>query len=187
MSSIAVKGADTGTGVFTIESPATNTDRTITLPDEAGEIITNTTLGGEFSAFKAFRSATVAISSSTWTTVVFNTESFDTNSFYDASTGIFTPTVAGYYQLNCSVSLQGFPASRWLVAFYNGTTRLYKGDLNGVSSSDFMCQSGSGVFYFNGTTDSMRVQVFCTGTSPDVGGDSNGILSDFSGHLVRKA
>jgi len=36
MSSIAVKGADTGTGVFTIESPATNTDRTLTLPDVGG-------------------------------------------------------------------------------------------------------------------------------------------------------
>jgi len=43
MSSIAVKGADTGTGVFTIESPATNTDRILTLPDEAGEILINGT------------------------------------------------------------------------------------------------------------------------------------------------
>jgi len=41
MSSIAVKGADTGTGVFTIESPATNTDRVLTLPDEAGTILTS--------------------------------------------------------------------------------------------------------------------------------------------------
>ena len=41
MSKIAVKGADTGTGVFTIESPATNTDRVLTLPDEAGTILTS--------------------------------------------------------------------------------------------------------------------------------------------------
>ena len=38
MSNIAIKGATTGTGVFTLESPATNTDRTLTLPDEAGTI-----------------------------------------------------------------------------------------------------------------------------------------------------
>jgi len=44
MSSIAVKGADTGTGVFTIESPATNTDRILTLPDEAGTVVTETGL-----------------------------------------------------------------------------------------------------------------------------------------------
>jgi hypothetical protein len=40
MSNIAIKGADTGTGVFTLESPATNTDRTLVLPDEAGTVLT---------------------------------------------------------------------------------------------------------------------------------------------------
>ena len=41
MSKIAIKGATTGTGTFTIESPATNTDRTLTLPDEAGTVVTS--------------------------------------------------------------------------------------------------------------------------------------------------
>ena len=40
MSNIAIKGATTGTGVFTLESPATNTDRTLILPDEAGTVLT---------------------------------------------------------------------------------------------------------------------------------------------------
>ena len=40
MSQIKVKGNASGTGVFTIESPATNTDRTLTLPDAAGTIAT---------------------------------------------------------------------------------------------------------------------------------------------------
>jgi len=40
MSRVAIKGADTGTGVFTLESPATNTDRTLVLPDEAGTVLT---------------------------------------------------------------------------------------------------------------------------------------------------
>ena len=41
MSKIAIKGATTGTGVFTLESPATNTDRTLVLPDEAGTVLTS--------------------------------------------------------------------------------------------------------------------------------------------------
>ena len=41
MSQIAIKGATTGTGVFTLESPATNTDRTLILPDEAGTVLTS--------------------------------------------------------------------------------------------------------------------------------------------------
>jgi hypothetical protein len=42
MSKVAIKGANTGTATFTIESPATNTDRTLVLPDAAGTIVTNT-------------------------------------------------------------------------------------------------------------------------------------------------
>jgi hypothetical protein len=41
MSSIAIKGAATGTGTFTLESPATNTDRVLVLPDEAGTVLTS--------------------------------------------------------------------------------------------------------------------------------------------------
>ena len=40
MSRIAVRGAETGSGVFTIQSPTTNTDRTLTLPDVDGSVVT---------------------------------------------------------------------------------------------------------------------------------------------------
>ena len=40
MSNIVIKGGATGTGVFTLESPVTNTDRVLTLPDEAGTVLT---------------------------------------------------------------------------------------------------------------------------------------------------
>ncbi len=40
MSKIALTPSATGTGVFTISSPATSTNRTLVLPDEAGTIIT---------------------------------------------------------------------------------------------------------------------------------------------------
>jgi len=42
MSKIALTGNASGTGVFTIASPNSNTDRTLTLPDEAGTVLTNT-------------------------------------------------------------------------------------------------------------------------------------------------
>ena len=41
MSKISITPSATGTGVFTISSPATNTDRTLTLPDEAGTVLTS--------------------------------------------------------------------------------------------------------------------------------------------------
>ena len=43
MSKISITPNASGTGVFTISSPATNIDRTLTLPDEAGTIITTAT------------------------------------------------------------------------------------------------------------------------------------------------
>ena len=41
MSKIALTPNASGTGVFTISSPATSTDRTLTLPDEAGTLLTS--------------------------------------------------------------------------------------------------------------------------------------------------
>jgi hypothetical protein len=46
MSKIAISGASTGTATFTIESPATSTNRTLTLPDNTGTILTNATTAG---------------------------------------------------------------------------------------------------------------------------------------------
>jgi hypothetical protein len=43
LSKVAISGAATGTATFTIESPATNTNRTITLPDATGTIVASGT------------------------------------------------------------------------------------------------------------------------------------------------
>jgi len=40
MSKVTIQGDASGTGIFTIASPNSNTDRTLVLPDEAGTIIT---------------------------------------------------------------------------------------------------------------------------------------------------
>ena len=42
MSKVAISGNASGTGTFTIAAPNSNTDRTLTLPDEAGTVVTNT-------------------------------------------------------------------------------------------------------------------------------------------------
>jgi hypothetical protein len=41
MSKVKIEGNASGTGTLTIAAPNTNTDRTLTLPDGAGEILTN--------------------------------------------------------------------------------------------------------------------------------------------------
>ena len=43
MSKVVIQGNASGTGDFTIAAPNSNTDRTLTLPDEAGEVLVNGT------------------------------------------------------------------------------------------------------------------------------------------------
>lgn len=41
MSQVKIQGNASGTGIFTVASPNSNTDRTLTLPDNAGTILTS--------------------------------------------------------------------------------------------------------------------------------------------------
>lgn len=50
MSNIAISGHASGTGVFTIASPNSNTDRTLTLPNSAGTLATAESTLAQFNA-----------------------------------------------------------------------------------------------------------------------------------------
>ena len=50
MSSIAISGNASGTAVFTLASPATSTDRTLTLPDSTGTVATAESTLTQFNA-----------------------------------------------------------------------------------------------------------------------------------------
>jgi hypothetical protein len=45
MSKVAITGNASGTGTFTLAAPNSNSDRTLTLPDNTGTILTNATAG----------------------------------------------------------------------------------------------------------------------------------------------
>ena len=64
MSKIALTPNASGTGVFTISSPATSTDRTLTLPDEAGTVVTT---GGTGSVTADMLNSTLDLSGKTVT------------------------------------------------------------------------------------------------------------------------
>ena len=66
MSKIAIAGATTGTGTFTLASPATDTDRVLTLPDEAGTVDTLQRAGNVLQVVNATFSTQVVSSLSTF-------------------------------------------------------------------------------------------------------------------------
>ena len=61
MSSVKVQGNASGTGIFTVAAPATNTDRTLTLPDQTGTVLTN---AGPFTANASASNGAVTIDAS---------------------------------------------------------------------------------------------------------------------------
>jgi len=48
MSNVKIEGNASGTGTFTIAAPNSNTDRTLTLPDEAGTVLTSAGAGTDY-------------------------------------------------------------------------------------------------------------------------------------------
>jgi len=104
---------------MSIGAPATNpaSDLELKLPatiGAAGEVVQNSTTAGTLEmgspfrpAFSAYTSSTYDIASSTYVTALFQTEHFDTDNAYDASTSIFTvpANMGGAYQVNGAVSV----------------------------------------------------------------------------------
>jgi hypothetical protein len=185
MSKIALSGNASGTGTFTFASPNSNTDRTLTLPDATGTILTTATAGVPVNgpAFSAYLGSNQTVTQSTWTKLQINTEEFDTNSCFDSTTNYrFTPTVAGYYQVNATLYIQSPGQTYNQAAIYkNGSV-----SKTGVSSSSsgLYFVNVSALIYLNGSTDYIELYAQTTGGSPTFGA---GTSSCFQAAMVRSA
>jgi hypothetical protein len=101
MSQIKLSSNPSGTGIFTLESPATNTNRTLTLPDATGTIIT--TAGGAaisgttgaFTTTVGVGGATPAASGAGITFPATASASSDANTLDDYEEGTWTPSLGG--------------------------------------------------------------------------------------------
>ena len=74
MSRIKIAPNDSGTGIFTIESPNSNTNRTITLPDNAGNFLTTGSAGAVVQVAHSVNSTTVSTGTSTSTDITFHSQ-----------------------------------------------------------------------------------------------------------------
>jgi hypothetical protein len=138
-------------------------------------------------AFSAYAGSAQNTTSNVYTKVQFPNEEFDTNSNFDSSTNYrFTPTVAGYYQINASVSVNGAP-TRFAVQLYkNGSAYKMFTDITCGTGTTPNAISGSAVVYFNGSTDYVEVyanQVGATGFYSN----STTVFTWFNGSFIRSA
>ena len=191
MSYVKIEGNASGTGTFTIAAPNSNTDRTFNLPDEAGTVLTSASdiqsqAMGSVPVFRAYRSSNQSISGSTTTTVVLNATSYDSNSDFNTSTGVYTPSVAGYYQFNGTVTLDpdGSTTGGFIAVLYKNSTWTASNDAYRAIASARHSAHVSDIIYMNGTTDNVTLRVYISFSHPVVGGSAHTFLS---GALVRRA
>ena len=186
MSSIAITGGATGTGVFSLLAPSTSTNRTLTLPDVTATLLSTATPGVPVNgpAFSAYLSANQSVTSDTNVKIAFNTEEFDTNNCYDNTTNYrFTPTVAGYYQvdgvLSCrsATSVTRFNIQLWK----NGAIFKWGGDILGAGYK----VNVSTLVYLNGSTDYIELYSAVTAGTAQFTGDQNSTF--FQAFLARSA
>jgi hypothetical protein len=116
-------------------------------------------------------------------------EEFDTNSNFASSR--FTPTVAGYYQLNSEVRLDGTSGTgeMMIVIWKNGSE--YKRGTNQsgtLEASNFWAMQVSSLVYANGSTDFFEIYVQQgSGSSVTVTAVNAVNITWFNGYMVRGA
>ena len=134
-------------------------------------------------AFSAIKNATQsALSSGTWTKIVFQTEEFDTASTYNTSTSVFTPNVAGYYQINLEIYTSGSGSTQGNGMIYkNGAAA--KGSFAGISNGQ--CSVIPALIYLNGSTDYIEAYGYIGTASGVIAGDAN--YCYFQAWLARAA
>jgi phosphohistidine swiveling domain-containing protein len=190
MASLVLNGNTSGS--VTISSPAVSGTTTLTLPTTSGTVITTgSTFGGTGPAFSAYSNATQSISQATFTKVAINTEIFDTNSNFDSTTNYrFTPTVAGYYQVNGTVRLTGTTGAEFISALYkNGS--VYSRGSNITSTANTLGVSQltfNEIVYLNGSTDYIELYGYVNAASgQQLVYNAADVTSRFSASMIRGA
>lgn len=117
----------------------------ITQPELAANV------AGNGPAFSAYASSGTVCSNGGSTKIVLNSEEFDTNNNFDSTTNYrFTPTVAGYYNVNGYVSC-GSSSGCYITIFKSGSE--FKRGTQTESASPQVGYIVTSQIYFNGTTD----------------------------------
>jgi hypothetical protein len=136
--------------------------------------------------FNAYRGSNVNLTSAQWTTIVFDTEAFDTNSNYNTSTGGYTAPVTGYYQFNFSVDGKCGTGGTTVVGaelyMPDGTTPIYAIIRSDGGGLEDIGVTGSQIVYLT-AGQTVYVRVYVTGVGQSVI-QTAGRITSFSGFLV---
>ena len=185
MANLKLKATSGGSVSFVNEDTAS--DLTVTFPAVTGTAM----VSGNMPAFSAYRSANVNLSNSTWTKIAFDTEFFDTNNNFDSTTNYrFTPTVAGYYQINASITSGASNNNAYwnqIAIYKNGSAYIYSSPVFPAGNIQNYGSQLSQLISMNGSSDYIEIyiNVYVGSGTPSYAGGSNATL--VSGYLARAA
>jgi len=131
-------------------------DLTVTFPATTGTAM----VSGNMPAFSAYNTSNQSVADSTYTKTTLGTEEFDTNNNF--ASGRFTPTVAGYYQINGSIYTGTSSITRAIAYLYKNGSPYKRGTDLTVGNS----VNVSAVVYLNGSTDYVELWGYVTATTP---------------------
>ena len=129
--------------------------------------------------FNAFVATDQGITANTFTKITYGSENWDSASNFASSR--FTPTTAGYYQINLQtrVTTAANADTVFCSLNKNGSQWLEGSRATGLSTQDV---NTSSVMVFNGSTDYVEGYIFSTGTSTVKAGSE---FNQLSGIFIR--
>jgi len=181
-------------GIYTVTGTDTASNRTLTLPDEAGTVLTSASdisagnLTGNViqnagPTFFAYKSSAQSLSTGVQK-ITYDTTRWNVDSAYNTSTSRFTPQVAGYYQINAGWYVVTSNETEGVVYLYmNGSS--YSIIENIIGAAGVRAFTGSQLVYMNGSTDYLEVYAYSNRALNTGTGATNPTY--FTGSLVRKA
>lgn len=141
--------------------------------------------------FSAYGNAAQTITTDVFTKVVLNAEDYDTNNNFDSTTNYrFTPTVAGYYQLNLKLSVATTSTLTLVIGEFrkNGSGANYgRGLQNGFSVGTFGIFNTTTIMYFDGSSDYCEIWIYLSGAGTLTTSSNDKNTTFFQGSMIRAA
>ena len=139
-------------------------------------------------AFHAYKNSPYQVLANNSDTVItFETELFDSNSFYNTSNSRFTPTIAGYYFVKAKVGFSNSTGEYYFaIHLYKNGTRVARGGHWNDGSNQNVNIDNSSIIAFNGSSD--YVEVVCyqnSGGNITINNGDNGAETFFEAFYIR--
>jgi len=137
--------------------------------------------------FSAHRATTnQSLTSGVVTKIQCQTEEVDSASAYDNATNYrFQPQVAGWYQINATLYVQGATMTTIGVYLHKNGSSAKAGNVIGLGGGTQASAVANALIYLNGSSDYVEMHGLAYGMTLEVLAGAN--LTYFQGHLVKAA